>query len=187
MSLSNLASLGSFISGFAVLISLIFLYFQIRQVSRQVKQSEKNQQAMIRQVRSNRTVDIALTGTDLQFSEAMEEVMSVSGKEPSAVALRQFASYWRATFYSWEDAFYQYQEGLLSDSAFNTFTVNIKAIMRSIPFRAQWRIWHYQYGSEFVAWMDQLIAETPGRESFDLAVTWKEALAAERAGMPSRV
>jgi hypothetical protein len=42
MSLSDLASLGSFVSGAAVLVSPVFLYFQLRQLSGQVKQAEKN-------------------------------------------------------------------------------------------------------------------------------------------------
>jgi hypothetical protein len=52
MSLSDLASLGSFVSGFAVLISLIFLYFQLRQVNRQVRQAEINQRSLVGQTRT---------------------------------------------------------------------------------------------------------------------------------------
>ena len=43
MSLSQLAEIGSFTSGVAILASLIFLYFQLRQINQQVKQAEKNQ------------------------------------------------------------------------------------------------------------------------------------------------
>ena len=42
MTLSDLASLGSFISGFAVLISLIYVAVQIRQ-------TERNQQTLLQQ------------------------------------------------------------------------------------------------------------------------------------------
>jgi hypothetical protein len=41
MSLSQLAEIGSFTSGVAILASLIFLYFQLRQINQQVKQAEK--------------------------------------------------------------------------------------------------------------------------------------------------
>lgn len=47
MSLSDLAALGSFFSGFGVLVSLVFLYFQLEQIGSQVKQAEKNQRALI--------------------------------------------------------------------------------------------------------------------------------------------
>jgi hypothetical protein len=49
MSPSALAEIGSFISGVAILSSLIFLYFQLRQINHQVKQAEKNQRSAIRQ------------------------------------------------------------------------------------------------------------------------------------------
>ena len=49
MSLSDLASLGSFVSGFAVLISLIYLALQVRWTKR-------NQQIAIRHSRATRVV-----------------------------------------------------------------------------------------------------------------------------------
>jgi hypothetical protein len=70
MSLSELAEMGSFISGVAILSSLIFLYFQLRQINQQVKQAEKNQQSAIRQGRATRTVDIVLTGTEPSLADA---------------------------------------------------------------------------------------------------------------------
>jgi hypothetical protein len=51
MTLSDLAPIGSFISGLAVLVSLVFLCFQRRQVGAQVQQTELHQQASIRQGR----------------------------------------------------------------------------------------------------------------------------------------
>ena len=64
MSLSDLASLGSLVNGVAVLVSLAFLYFQVRQVNQQIRRAEKNQRATIAQVRTNRTAEIGLRQTD---------------------------------------------------------------------------------------------------------------------------
>src|SRR5579864_6480728 len=175
MSLSDLASLGSFVSGVAVLASLIFLFFQMRQMTEQVKQSEKNQQAAIRQGRSTRSVDITLRGTELHFAESMVKVFSDS-EEISATALVQFGAYWRSSFYNWEDAFYQHREGLFSELAFSGLVDSVRAIMQNVPFRAQWRIWRHTYGREYVAWMDELIAQTPSRELPDRIAVWKDAL-----------
>src|SRR5262249_9153523 len=166
MSLSDLASLGSFVSGVAVLASLVFLFFQMRQMTEQVRQSEKNQQAAIRQGRSSRAVDIVLRGTDPGYAEVSIKVMSGSEDAPSVA---QFTAYWRATFFNWEDAFYQHLEGLLSELAFSALAHNVKAVMETIPQRAQWRLWRYQYGTEFVAWVDKLVAQTPKREAGSLA------------------
>jgi hypothetical protein len=63
MSLSELAEIGSLISGVSIMTSVILLYFQLRQINRQVKQTQKNQQSAIRQGRATRTVGIVLTGT----------------------------------------------------------------------------------------------------------------------------
>ena len=52
MLLNDLASIGSFTSGVAVLISLVFLCFQLRQVNAQVVLAEKNQ-PLVRQGRTN--------------------------------------------------------------------------------------------------------------------------------------
>ena len=59
MSLSDLASLGSFVSGVAVLVSLVFLYFQLGNLNRQVTQAEKNQRAAIHQARQQFRSDYA--------------------------------------------------------------------------------------------------------------------------------
>src|SRR5215469_15552872 len=122
MSLSDLASLGSFVSGVAVLISLAFLYFQLRQVNSQVRQTEKNQQASIRQARSTRGVDITLrAATDPSLCEALTK--GHPGRDDlSGVGLMQLYLYWRACFYEWEDAFYQHHDGLLTQSGFHSFT-----------------------------------------------------------------
>jgi hypothetical protein len=181
MSLSDLASLGSFVSGLAVLASLVFLFFQMRQMTEQVRQAERNQQAAIRQARSDRTVDIVLRGTDLSFAESMAKARSKSG-ELSATALEQLTAYWRASFYNWENAFYQHLEGLFTELAFSALALNVRSIMRAVPIRAQWRIQRQAYGIEFVEWMDKLIAETPIRESSDRMGEWQDAMAAERSG-----
>src|SRR5690348_18217117 len=68
MTLSDLASLGSFISGFAVLVSLIFLYFQLRQISEQVNQTERNQRALMQQGRANRVTDTTLRLAETEMS-----------------------------------------------------------------------------------------------------------------------
>jgi hypothetical protein len=57
MSLSDLASLGSFVNGLAVLISLIYLALQVRQTNR-------NQQIAIRHIRASRIVELQLALAD---------------------------------------------------------------------------------------------------------------------------
>jgi hypothetical protein len=183
MSLSDLASLGSFVSGLAVLASLVFLFFQMRQMTEQVRQSEKNQQAAIRQGRANQAVDININGADASVSEAINR--GSRGEENiSETALRQFHHYWRASFFAWQDAFNQHTEGLSTESAFDENESNVRNWLGNIGVRTQWRIQRNGFGREFVAWMDKLVAETPIDDSGDTVIEWRNGLAAERSGAP---
>src|SRR5215469_7153616 len=100
MSLSDLASLGSFVSGFAVLVSLIFLYFQLHQLSQQVRQAEKKQQASIRQTRTTQNMDVVTKGTEFSTAEALSG--GYRGDENiSEINVMQFYQYCRAAFWGW--------------------------------------------------------------------------------------
>jgi len=57
VSLTDLAALGSFVSGLAVLASLGFLYFQMRQMTEQSRLAALNQRSLMLQERTNRTVE----------------------------------------------------------------------------------------------------------------------------------
>src|SRR5262249_14451499 len=121
MSLSDLASLGSFVSGVAVLVSLVFLYFQIRQVSAQVEQSEKNQQAAIRQARVTRIFDWHMGLTDAAIADVWRRGLE-GNEDLSETELAQFTTVMRALFLHAEDSFYQHEAGLLNEAAFVTFS-----------------------------------------------------------------
>lgn len=73
MSLSDLEAIGSFINGLGVLVSLVFLYFQLRQVNLQVRQTEKNQQALIRQNRATRVVDLNMRRAEASLVDAIRK------------------------------------------------------------------------------------------------------------------
>ena len=184
MSLSDLASLGSFVSGFAVLISLIFLYFQLRQVATQVAQAEKNQQASIRQGRTGRSVGMSMGATNPALAEALVK-FHTGAQDITAIQLFQCSSFCRALFFSYEDNFYQHQEGLLSDSAYAGYLTAMGQVLRMPSFRVQWTRNRAAYGTEFAEFMDKLIARTPVvPTSFDTA-EWLIAFAAERSASPT--
>jgi hypothetical protein len=180
MSLSELAEIGSFISGAAILSSLVFLYFQLRQINRQVKQAEKNQQSAIRQGRAARTVGIALTGTEPSVADAF--VKGAFGDEDiSLTQLSQFSAVCRATIINSEDTFYQHKEGLLDEASFVGFVAGMKGTLRYPGFRAQWKSARRSHGIEFVEFMDKLLAETPVRPRFDILARWGASVGAEKA------
>ena len=180
MSLSDLASLGSFVSGVAVLVSLVFLYFQLRQVNDQVRQTEKNQQASIRQARSTRAVDITLrVATEPSLCAALGKGSAGLDDIPE-IELLQYYTYWRAAFYDWEDAFFQNKDGLLTDSGLRALATNLRNLLQQIGVRAQWRIQRADFSPEFAHWLNTLMVEAPVASGSALAGAWRDALAAER-------
>ena len=184
MSLSELAEIGSFISGVAILASLIFLFFQLRQINQQVKQAEKNQQSAIRQARATRTVRIILAGTEPSLADAFTKG-TFGDEDISSTQLTQFSASIRAVFVNSEDTYYQHKEGLLDEAGFAGFVAGMKGSFRYPGFRVQWKSVRRNYGSEFVEFMDKLLAETTVIPPTDVLARWRANIAAEKA-MPSR-
>ena len=91
MSLSDLASLGSFVSGFAVLISLVYLALQVRQ-------TDRNQRTSIRHSRVSRTVELHLSLADPSLADAWLHGLS-SPREITQTELGQFTNLCRAHFF----------------------------------------------------------------------------------------
>ena len=181
MTWSDLASLGSFISGVAVLISLVFLYFQLRQVTPQIRQAEKNQQAGIRQGRANRLVEVVLAATDPSLADAAHK--GLTGDESlTQTQLMQFRSYARAQFYHAEDSFYQHRSGLLSQEAFETFIASWRALMRMPGFRVQWRRNRASFHGEFRDYIDDMLATTQVIGGGNELHEWMADIHAEKAG-----
>ena len=103
MSLSDLASLGSIVSGFAVLVSLVYLSLQVRQ-------AERNQRALMQQGRANRVSDnsfrVAEPGLSVVFSKGSRGDENLTSEE-----LFQFLYMCRGGFLSGEDSFLHHLSG----------------------------------------------------------------------------
>jgi len=131
MSLSDLASLGSFVSGLAVLTSLLYLALQVRQ-------TERNQQISIRHSRVSRIVELELALADPSVASAWAHGSS-GPQEITQTELSQFTNLCRAFFFHFEDSFYQREEGLLNDDAFETVVAGARLLARNPGLRAAWR------------------------------------------------
>jgi hypothetical protein len=172
MSLSDLASLGSFVSGFAVLISLIYLSLQVRQTKR-------NQQIAIRHSRASRIVELQLTLADPGVADAW---LHGSGgpQEITQTELSQFINLCRALFFHFEDSFYQREEGLLNDDAFETVVAGARLSARSPGWRAAWRVARPNFAGRFLHFMDGVVAGSAVEPPVDLSLeAWKVAFASE--------
>lgn len=174
MSLSDLASLGSFVSGFAVLTSLIYLALQVRQ-------SERNQQISIRHSRVSRIVELHVALADPGVADAWLHGLA-RPHEITQTELSQFINLCRALFFHFEDSFYQREEGLLNDDAFETVVAGARLTARSPGVRAAWKMARPNFGGRFLAFMDKVVASSAAEPAVDLSLdAWKAAFAAEAA------
>jgi hypothetical protein len=174
MSLSDLASLGSFVSGFAVLSSLIYLGLQVRQ-------TERNQQISIRHSRVSRTVELHLALADPAMAMAWLHG-SGSPQEITQTELNQYNNLCRALYFHFEDSFYQREEGLLNDAAFETVVAGARLMARSPGWRAAWRNARPNFGGRFLDFMDGVVARSAVEPPLDLSLeAWKIAFASEAA------
>ena len=172
MSLTDLASLGSVVSGFAVLTSLIYLALQVRQ-------TERNQQISIRHSRVTRIVELHVALADPAVADAWLHG-SGSPQELTQTELSQFINLCRAHFFHFEDSFYQREEGLLNDDAFETVVAGARFIARSPGVRAAWRISRPNFGGRFLDFMDGAVARAAAEPPVDLSLeAWKVAFASE--------
>jgi hypothetical protein len=173
MTLSDLASIGSLVSSAAVLVSLVYLSLQIRQ-------TERNQQAMIRQGRINRAVDLVTARMAPSVAEAISN--GIDGDQnltPQQLAL--FVSYADGYFLHAEDTYYQHEAGLLNEAAFKTFVAYQRYAFTQCGLRVQWKRQRVYYAGGYVAFMDKLLAEVSISPAHDALADWRTDVMAEKA------
>ena len=156
MTLSDLASIGNFVSGFAVLVSLVFLTLQIRQ-------SNKNQRAIIQQGRATRIANFLLHVVEPSLLPAWSAGLS---GDPQIGPERyfQFMHIARARFVSFEDSFLQRRNGLMEEGVFMGHTNAFQQVFNAPGLRAAWKLTRMSYDPEFAQFLDQIATE-PVRDS----------------------
>ena len=176
MSLSDFASIGPFVSATAVVISLIY-------VSVQVRQAHRYQQASIRQGRSTRIVNLFMGASNPSVADAVAK--GIGGAEDiSSTQFEQFRYYCMAQISHAEDSFYQHQDGLLNDAAFETFVGALNGWFRSSGIRAIWKGTRNAFKGEFVEFMDKICAGTPAAPPIDALAQWKADVASQMVLAP---
>jgi hypothetical protein len=156
MSLSDLASLGSFVSGVAVTVSLIYLIIQTRQNVRHTR-------ALIQQGAGARTIQIALSQTDAGNAAAFLEA---NGVDPTQEAIRrmQFGMMCTTWMAALEDIHGQRTDGLLTDEQFARNCWEHRHLMSRPALRAFWLANRAEIGEaapKFRSFVDSLITDDP--------------------------
>jgi hypothetical protein len=177
MSLSDLASIGSLVSGAAVLGSLIYLALQ-------VQHADRNQQASIRHSRITRVVDILNARLGPDVADAWRHGVQ-NPDEITQTEVTQFLTMCTAYFAHLEDSFFQHEEGLLNEAAFAFVLSGTRALAGYPGIRAAWKsnVRPLHAAGRFRDFMDGAVArasrEPPNR--YPTVDEWRAAYAAETA------
>jgi hypothetical protein len=177
MSLTDLASLGGFVSGVAVLVSLVFLFFQMRQMTEQLRQSERNQRALMNQGFVNRITEDIRWWADPPFNDLYTRVVSGDTTFTAAEVLHLGWGF-RISILNAQDAYLQHKAGLMDTMMFDTAMLNTRARWLTHPvFRALWLNSGPTTHPEFRAVIDNILRETPPAEPGDIVAKFKADLA----------
>ncbi len=168
MSLSAISTLAGIVSTIAVVASLLL-------VRRQLRDSHRNQQALIQQGRASRSVDIAMRLMSTDFAEAYHSCMC-GDTEVTSAQLVQFIGYCRAVFLSAEDSYLQHRDGLLDEPAFNSFSRSLRSLFESPGMKATWSILREWYDTGFATYMDGVVNDASHRPIAIQHAQWKAAV-----------
>jgi hypothetical protein len=175
MSLSDLASIGSFVSGLAVVVSFAFLGLQIRQ-------NNRNQRSLIQQGRADHSAALMLRLIEPSLQASM--IRGRAGDltmEPAQVDA--FVRAWTATFSLWEDDFLQRRAGTIDRASQAAAEVTHRVMLSYPGCRAAWKTVRGQYAGGFGDYLDAVVHDTPLTAPPDVAATWKAFVAEEQAGL----
>jgi len=169
MSLADLASLGSFVSGFAVLVSLVYLALQVRQ-------AERNQRALINESIITRVSGMLLGLSQQPFAAALAKQQS-GATDFSAEEIVQMNWAMRMRLLSLQDSILQHRNGLIDAITLENSVRAVGNTMLQPVERALWLRNRSTYASELAAFVDKMIAETPPAKPIDLVAQLKADLA----------
>jgi hypothetical protein len=174
MSLTDLASIGSFVSGIAVLISLVYLAVQVRD-------SFRAQRAAMHQARVERVTNVSVEFAKPEIAAVLAKAATPS-PDFSATEVVQLFQYIRIQIAALDDAIWQHDAGFLDKASLQTTVLTMKRIVANPALRAVWNLVHVQLDPDVRKRVLELLADTPVTKPTDWAAAWKAEYAAIIAG-----
>ena len=173
MSLSDFASVGSLLSGLAVVISLAFVALQIRQ-------NNRNQRSLMQQGRSSRLAETLLRPSEPFLAEATARAFQgdVDLTAPQILAFVRLAG---ATFWNFEDTFFQHRAGTIDPSSAESDFASLRMFLTVPANRVAWAINRDFFAGSYRDHVDGLLREVRAAALPDMVAFWRSSLAAEMA------
>ena len=169
MSLSDFASIGSLVSGMAVLVSLLYLSLQVRQ-------TERNQRALMNQGVVNRSCDNIRWLSDPHMGQLASRV-DAGETQFSAQELFQLRMRVRASLISAQDTYVQHKAGLADQITFDNNLTIIRGVLAQPVYRAIWKSTRTSFAPDWMAYVDQVIETTPVAKPTDAVAHFNADLA----------
>ena len=169
MSLTDLASIGSFVSGVAVVVSLIYLALQVRHAHRA-------QRALMHQARTERIINACIECMRGDVAETVTK-MAMGEQMSSPLEMMQAYYYIRMQIVTAEDALWQHEAGFLDKDSVDTAILNLQRVMQLPAARAAWLVQRAQIAPVVRERMDKLLAASLAAETWDWAGDYREAYA----------
>jgi len=173
MSLTDLASIGSFVSGIAVVVSLIYLALQVRH-------AHKAQRALMHQARTERIINACI---ECMRGDVAEVVTKIAKGEQMSSPLEMMQAYYyiRMQIVTAEDALWQHEAGFLDKDSVDTSILNLQRVMQLPAARAAWQVQRPQLAPAVRERMDKLLAASLAAETWDWLADYKKAYAPAKA------
>ncbi|HEY2709300.1 MAG TPA: hypothetical protein VGI95_14725 [Caulobacteraceae bacterium] len=181
MSFSNIAAIGNLVSGVAVLVSLVLLYSQLRQLTAQVRQTDRYQQTLVKQARTSRFMEVNARLTDPEFADVYLRIMT-NADDLTLADWSRFTAHARTIFQNGEDTFSQHRRGLLHQDDYEGFVMSLDATFRSPALRVAWMLVRKMFPAPYMTFVDKIVAGTSAvRLDRNALASWKQDMAAELA------
>ena len=175
MRLDVLAQLGEFVGGFFVVISLVYLAYQVRQNTRSLR-AENYARILTR---------MSEMQSRLALDPDLNHVMTVGAEDPARLSRADRVRFSWALYEligTAEFMFHQFREKTLSDAVWARWEATLGWWLSHPGMRAWWRARPSPFSSDFEAFAEDLIRD----ERFDKAAVerWRAFVAGD--GFPGR-
>jgi len=169
MSLSDLASIGSLVSGMAVLISLIYLALQVRQ-------ADKNQRALLTQGANTRATEFVAICLQPDIADLFYK-MRGGNTEFTGRECIQIRMLLRIMITILEDIRIQFKAGLVDQSTLDAIVAGFRTTLAMPAMRAARKGSRTGHATEIGSLVDGLIESLPLSEPIDAVAELKANLA----------
>lgn len=169
MTLSDLAALGSFASGVAVLVSLVFLWFQLRQMNEQGRQNLMAVRAAASQAHSanwHQIIAPIMSSGEMAriWREGHADIETLSEDEKV-----RFLATCNCFFRFYDCARMQWLNGELDDGHWHSAEQQLRDIIQQPGVQAFWAMRKHWHTPEFRDFVDSLSHDVDRRGIFDVA------------------